>query len=312
MTSNKSFMKEKNTDIAEVLLRNVKALSAGCGVSQKMIPAGGAPLPSPDALQSMVDLLKKIMFHGFFDERKTNEDVRSYTIGVHLEEVFSLLKRQIARAIIYKYNEQSSLEVKRKAADLTLQFIDSVPEIRRVLYTDVEAMFDNDPAVDNYGEVIFSYPVVQAMASYRIAHRLLKLGVPVIPRIITEQAHSKTGIDIHPGAEIGSYFSIDHGTGVVIGETCVIGNHVTLYQGVTLGARNFKLGGASAGKDAPRHPVLEDNVTIYSNSTVLGHVTIGHDTVIGGNVWVTTSLPPHTTLVQGKAVSIGFTDGAGI
>jgi serine O-acetyltransferase len=138
------------------------------------------------------------------------------------------------------------------------------------------------------------------------------MGVPVIPRIITEQAHSATGIDIHPGAQIGEYFSIDHGTGVVIGETCIIGNHVTLYQGVTLGAKNFKINHDGKPQNTPRHPIIEDFVTIYSNSTVLGRVTIGHHTVIGGNIWVTQSLSPYSVLIQGKATSMDFTDGAGI
>jgi len=313
--------KERNFDMrkltghdetADVLLRNVKVLTATAPRLKQMMPANDAPLPSPDALQTIIDLLKRVIFHGFFDERKADREVRSYTIGVNLEDAFTLLKQQIARALIYKSPERDTADVKSEAKQLALGLIDSVPEIQRMLFSDVEAMFANDPAVDNYGEVIFSYPVVQAMISYRIAHRLLKMGVPVMPRIITEQAHSQTGIDIHPGAEIGEHFSIDHGTGVVIGETCIIGHHVTLYQGVTLGARNFKLGGMTAEQEAARHPILEDRVTIYSNSTVLGRVTIGHDTVIGGNVWVTNSLPPHTTLIQGKAISMDFTDGAGI
>jgi serine O-acetyltransferase len=238
--------------------------------------------------------------------------VRSYAIGVNLEKVFSSLKKQIARALHYKDVERDKQEVSQLASDIAIRFIDRIPEIKRLLFTDVAAVYENDPAVDNYGEVIFSYPVVHAMVSYRIAHELLVMGVPVIPRIITEQAHSATGIDIHPGAKIGEYFSIDHGTGVVIGETCIIGNHVTLYQGVTLGAKNFKINHEGKPQNVPRHPILEDYVTVYSNSTVLGRVTIGHHTVIGGNIWVTHSLPPYSTLIQGKAMSMDFTDGAGI
>ena len=195
---------------------------------------------------------------------------------------------------------------------LALEFIDSLPEIKRLLYTDIQAMFDNDPAAKTYGEVIFCYPVVNTMVHYRVAHRLHKMGVPVIPRIITEQAHSKTGIDIHPGAQIGEYFSIDHGTGVVIGETTIIGNHVTLYQGVTLGAKSFKYDEEGNMLNVPRHPIIEDHVTVYSNASILGRITIGHDSVIGGNIWLTHSVPPYSKILQSKAIDAGFQDGAGI
>lgn len=150
------------------------------------------------------------------------------------------------------------------------------------------------------------------MTHYRFAHALLQLGVPILPRLISEAAHSATGIDIHPGAEIGEYFSIDHGTGVVIGETCVIGDHVRLYQGVTLGAKSFKFDAAATSSGEPRHPILEDRVVVYSNSSILGRVRIGHDSVIGGNVWQTTDLPPCSRVVQGRASISTFEDGGGI
>jgi serine O-acetyltransferase len=153
---------------------------------------------------------------------------------------------------------------------------------------------------------------MNTMTHYRIAHKLHQLQVPVIPRIITEQAHSKTGIDIHPGAQIGEYFAIDHGTGVVIGETAIIGNHVTLYQGVTLGAKSFKYDENGNMLNIPRHPILEDHVTVYSNASILGRITIGHDSVIGGNIWVTHSVPPYSRIQQSKAVDVAFQDGAGI
>ena len=159
-------------------------------------------------------------------------------------------------------------------------------------------MYNNDPAVDNYAEVILCYPVVQSMVNYRTAHALLKLGVPVIPRVISELAHSSTGIDINPGAEIGEYFAIDHGTGVVIGETSIIGNHVTIYQGVTLGAKNFTLDSNGHPVNVPRHPIIEDNVTIYANATILGRITVGHGAVIGGNIWLTQSVPPGSRVLQ--------------
>ena len=202
--------------------------------------------------------------------------------------------------------------MKPSARDLALQLIDALPEIKRLLYTDVQAMFDNDPAAINYGEIIFSYPVTKAMIHYRIAHKLHELQVPVIPRIITELAHSETGIDIHPGAQIGEYFAIDHGTGVVIGETCIIGSHVTLYQGVTLGSKSFKKDADGNMLNIPRHPLIEDNVTIYSNASILGRITIGHDSVIGGNIWVTHDVAPNSRVQQSKAVERHFEGGLGI
>lgn len=163
-----------------------------------------------------------------------------------------------------------------------------LPELKEQLAMDVEAAYNGDPAAESYEEIICCYPVIKAMINYRIAHRMLELGVQLVPRIITEKAHSETGIDIHPAAKIGHHFTIDHGTGVVIGATCIIGNYVKLYQGVTLGAKSFPLDeNGHPIKGIPRHPILEDNVIIYSNATVLGRITIGRGTVIGGNLWVT-------------------------
>ena len=173
--------------------------------------------------------------------------------------------------------------------------------MRRTLATDVEAAYNGDPAAQSFGEVISCYPAIRAISNYRIAHELLKLGVPLIPRIITEMAHSETGIDIHPGAEIGGYFTIDHGTGVVIGETCIIGNNVKLYQGVTLGAKSFPLDeDGKPIKGIPRHPILEDNVIVYSNATILGRITIGQGATVGGNIWVTEDVPAGARIVQTK------------
>ena len=191
-------------------------------------------------------------------------------------------------------------------------FMDSLPRIRELLATDVEAIAHNDPAVKSRQEIIFCYPAVTAMLYYRTAHELYLLGVPVIPRMLTEYAHSSTGIDIHPGAVIGDHFAIDHGTGIVIGETSVIGSHVTMYQGVTLGARNFSYGADGKPMNIPRHPILEDGVTVFSNASILGRVTIGKDSVIGGNVWLTHSVPAQSRILQGKTQELAFTDGAGI
>ena len=191
-------------------------------------------------------------------------------------------------------------------------FVAALPEIRRLLETDVKAIAKNDPAVTDEQEIVFCYPAVTAMLYYRSAHVLLRLGVPVIPRMLTEYAHSQTGIDIHPAASIGEYFAIDHGTGIVIGATSIIGNHVTLYQGVTLGAKNFRYGEDGRPMALPRHPILEDNVTVYSNASLLGRITIGEGSVIGGNVWLTHSVPPHSRVLQGKPQDLPLLDGAGI
>ena len=185
-------------------------------------------------------------------------------------------------------------------ADLCLPeaFQAEIPEISRLVNTDVDAVLHNDPAVTDRGEVILSYPLTYAMIHFRTAHVLYRLGVPRIPRMLTELAHSRTGIDIHPAAQIGEYFCIDHGTGVVIGETTIIGKHVVLYQGVTLGAKNFEYDAEGRPKDLPRHPILEDNVTVYSNTSILGRVRIGHDTIIGGNIWLTQDVPANSTVLQ--------------
>ena len=298
-----------------VLQKNVALMSKHTEKEVGMMPATEAPLPSVEQVKQIVTLVKSIIFPDYFNRRQPDETQRSYYIGVHMEELLTLLTKQIAHGLQFcedceaiRTKEQVYTEAER----LALTFIDTLPEIKRQLYTDVEAMFDNDPAAPNYGEVIFCYPVVNTMTHYRVAHKLHEMQVPVIPRIITEQAHSKTGIDIHPGAQIGEYFSIDHGTGVVIGETSIIGNHVTLYQGVTLGAKSFKYDEQGNMLNVPRHPIIQDNVTIYSNASILGRITIGHDSVIGGNIWLTHSVPPGSRILQSKAVDADFTDGAGI
>ena len=287
----------------EILLRNVALLSAVDEKEKSMMPAGTAPLPSVEEVSRIVSLAKSIIFADYFYKRQPDQQIRAYAIGVHMEELYNLLRRQIARGLQFCDECCKEAEVTSSADEIALKFIDQLPEIKRLLFTDVEAMFRNDPAATNYGEVIYCYPIIDTMTHYRIAHVLHQMQVPVIPRIITEQAHSKTGIDIHPGATIGEYFTIDHGTGVVIGETCIIGHHVTLYQGVTLGAKSFKYDAEGNMLNVPRHPIIEDYVTIYSNASILGRITIGHHSVIGGNIWVTNDIPPYTQLQQGKVPS---------
>ena len=302
-------------EVNEALRRNVALLSKQTDSEVSMMPATVAPLPSVEQVKRIVVLVKNIVFPDYFNKRQPDEGIRSYYIGVHMEELATLLTKQIAHGLQFcedcaaiRTKEQVYTEAER----LALAFIDTLPEIKRLLYTDVQAMFDNDPAAPNFGEVIFCYPSMNAMTHYRVAHKLHELRVPVIPRIITELAHSKTGIDIHPGAQIGEYFSIDHGTGVVIGETSIIGNHVALYQGVTLGAKSFKYDEQGNMLNIPRHPIIEDYVTVYSNASILGRITIGHHSTIGGNIWLTHSVPPNSKILQSKAVDAGFTDGAGI
>ena len=305
---------ERNT----VLQRIIKALALHTEDELRMMPATEAQLPSVVDVKRIVELVKSIIFTDYFHKREADAKMRSYVIGVKMEELYELLCRQICCGLQFCKNTKTTdcgcteNDAKAVAHGIALKFIDELPEVKRLLYTDVEAMFYNDPAAQTYGEVIFCYPVIDTMIHYRIAHVLHKMDVPVIPRIITEQAHSKTGIDIHPGAQIGEYFAIDHGTGVVIGETCIIGSHVTLYQGVTLGAKSFKYDADGNMLNVPRHPIIEDHVTVYSNASILGRITIGHHSVVGGNIWVTNDVPPYSRIQQSKAVETGFEGGLGI
>jgi serine O-acetyltransferase len=190
--------------------------------------------------------------------------------------------------------------------------MESLPDIAAVLDKDITAAYDGDPAARSREEVMLAYPAFETITIFRLAHRLFELGMPLLPRMMTEYAHSRTGIDIHPGATIGEYFAIDHGTGVVIGETAIIGSHVTLYQGVTLGAKSFRYDENGNMLNIPRHPIIEDYVTVYSNASILGRITIGHHSVIGGNIWVTNNVPPHSRIQQSKAVDMSFQGGLGI
>ena len=209
---------------------------------------------------------------------------------------------QIFHGLCFEREADCPDEPRDRASEVAVAFINQIPRIKYLLSTDVKAILDGDPAAKSPSEIIFCYPAVRAILHQRVAHELLKLQVPVIPRIITEMAHSETGIDIHPGAQIGEYFSIDHGTGVVIGQTAIVGNHVRLYQGVTLGAKSFTLDEEGLPMDVPRHPIIEDDVTIYSNTSVLGRITIGRGSVIGGNIWLTHSVPPYSKVLQTRAV----------
>lgn len=260
----------------------------------------GNPLPSGKALEDIIDLARAILFPGYFGKSTVNIRTIRYHIGVNVERLHKLLSDQILAGLCFckTCDEESYQELDQQrghAEQLAAELISRLPQIRKILATDVEAAYNGDPAAESYGEIISCYPVIKALTNYRVAHELVELGVPLIPRIITEMAHSETGIDIHPAATIGRHFTIDHGTGVVIGATCIIGNNVKLYQGVTLGAKSFPLDdNGNPIKGIPRHPILEDDVVIYANATVLGRVTIGEGCVVGANVWVTEDMEPNT------------------
>ncbi len=255
---------------------------------------GGSMLPSVDIMEEVVGLLSEVIFPGYLGDSAVAGGLLKNHIAINLEKIYRLLCDQIDRVL--KLEETNTIE--HDASDIAYQFIESIEDIKSMLITDVEAVYKADPAAKSIGEVIFCYPSIVAMIHHRIAHRLSELNVPIIPRIIAEIAHSRTGIDIHPAAQIGRYFAIDHGTGVVIGETCIIGENVVIYQGVTLGAKGFKYDENGAVINTPRHPIIEDNVKIYSNSSILGRITIGHDAIIGGNMWVDADVEPYAKIVQ--------------
>lgn len=234
----------------------------------------GMRIPDIVQLEKMMVLVRNVVFPEYY-----NADWQEW-------ELHHVLEGQL----------RTILDI-NKVEEVTDAFMSSLPEISRLLHTDVEAAMSNDPAVESEMEVVFCYPMTEVMLHYRTAHQLLLLGVPLLPRMLTELAHSKTGIDIHPKATIGDHFCIDHGTGVVIGATTIIGSGVVIYQGVTLGARNFHYDEQGLPRDIPRHPIIEDNVTIYSNASILGRITIGHDSIIGGNVWLTHDVPANSRII---------------
>jgi serine O-acetyltransferase len=238
-------------------------------------------------------------------------------MGATLHRSALILTDEIHRGLCFACRREESDRTPAsclgRAKRITADFLDCLPELRRMLALDAVAAYEGDPAASDPSEAIFCYPGVRALTSHRIAHELFRLGVPLIPRIISEHAHSETGIDIHPGASIGESLFIDHGTGVVVGETTVIGKRVRIYQGVTLGAKSFPLDGdGNPIKGIDRHPVIEDDVTIYSGATILGRVTIGRGSVIGGNVWLTKGLPPESRISQSRPKTQRFENGGGI
>lgn len=259
-----------------------------------------------ESVYRIIEHLRTALFPGVYEKQPIDEDGINIIIGNSIRSAAIQLNNLIIKTLKNKCDRKDEKpgcrECIDRANEATKTLISRLPEIRRVLQTDIQAAYDGDPAATSTEEIILSYPSIDAVSIYRLAHELYKMGIPVIPRIMTEYAHQRTGIDIHPGATIGEYFFIDHGTGVVIGETCTIGNHVKIYQGVTLGAKSFKLDeSGNPVKGIKRHPDIEDNVIIYAGATILGGDTvIGHDSVIGGNVWLIHSVPPYSKVNNGQ------------
>ncbi len=251
--------------------------------------------PNKEVIIDITKKLQRIVYPGYYRDHVYKVYNVQTNLGTLIEDVIYNLNKQIARVLRYNeiFSDCAEEIVSTKAEELSLEFLKRIPHVRALLDTDLQAAYDGDPAATGIDEIIFAYPGIQAITIYRLAHELYLLNVPILPRIMTEYAHSNTGIDIHPGATIGRYFFIDHGTGIVVGETTVIGDNVKVYQGVTLGALSTR--GGQSLRGVRRHPKIEDNVTIYSNASILGGDTvIGHDSIIGGNTFITESVPPES------------------
>ena len=279
------------SDKKSAILRAAKGLTENYASEELFMPKSGRRLPNRSVIIDIVRDLKSIVFPGYFSTDTSATVFPEYYVGHRLNDLYDRLKNQIEIALLYHGEEPE--EAATHADRTACGFFEQLPEIQRLLLTDVQAGFDGDPAAKSKEEIIFSYPGLFAIYVYRLAHVLYKEEIPFIPRVMSEYAHGRTGIDINPGATIGEYFFIDHGTGVVVGETTEIGNNVKLYQGVTLGALSTRKGQQLA--NVKRHPTIRDNVTIYSNSTVLGGETVvGENTIIGGNTFITESIPANT------------------
>ncbi|TFY99214.1 serine acetyltransferase [Ramlibacter henchirensis] len=264
---------------------------------------GGRELPSPQALERIVDQLKGALFPMRLGPPDLRNETEDFYVGHTLDAALRALHAQVCLEVRHaaRHSENGADGTPARASALVREFAQSLPDIRRLLDTDVLAAWQGDPAARSVDEVLLCYPGVLAMIHHRLAHRLYRLGLPLLARIVAEIAHSRTGIDIHPGATIGKGFFIDHGTGVVIGETAVIGERVRLYQNVTLGAKRFPMAeDGHLAKGLPRHPIVEDDAVIYAGATVLGRVTIGKGAVIGGNVWVTHDVPAGGSVAQAR------------
>jgi serine O-acetyltransferase len=275
----------------------VDKLVASCSRGGCFDHVSAEPIPHREAIIDILHRLALILYPGYFIRARLDSVNLEYYLGEQVTALYEILSEQIILAIRHDCirHNQSCVHCEPLGHQLTVEFLRKLPELRTMLAKDIRAALEGDPAAKGYDEIIFSYPGIRAITIYRIAHELHHLNIPLIPRIMTEYAHSRTGIDIHPGAYIGESFFIDHGTGVVIGETCVIGNSVRIYQGVTLGAISLSKVEVKKLRSKKRHPSIEDDVIIYANATILGGETVvGARSVIGGNVWLTHSVPPDT------------------
>ena len=286
--------KEQLPDIAENIIES-------CYDKECYTHIDYEPIPSEGYVVDIINKLKEILFPGYFTREKIDPVNLKYYMGQSVSVLFDMLSVQIAHSIrhdCFRYDLPCN-ECEEQGQKIALNLLESIPLLRKILATDVRAVYDGDPAAKSHDEIIFSYPGIFAVTVYRVAHKLFELQVPLLPRIMTEHAHSLTGIDIHPGADIGESFVIDHGTGVVIGETTVIGKNVRIYQGVTLGALSLPKDAGKRLRGKKRHPTIEDDVIVYSGATILGGNTIiGARSVIGGNVWITKSVPPDTKVIM--------------
>jgi serine O-acetyltransferase len=300
--SSKSSRKVQTLKPGESAHRRLEAIiddvAASYGEGRRIDNLESASLPNQRKIVEALNHLENVMYMGFYATRRLDAVNLRQNVAEHMYRSCDVLVEQIARAVVYRRagGGEPMAEDRAWSENAVLEVFRKVPEIRAGVALDVEAAYDGDPAASSIEEIIFSYPAIQAITVYRIAHEFYVREVPLIPRILTEHAHGRTGIDIHPGAQIGKSFFIDHGTGVVIGETTVIGDHVKLYQGVTLGALSLRRDGTGALiRNHKRHPTIEDHVTIYAGATILGGETvIGRNSVVGGNVWLTKSVPPNT------------------
>jgi serine O-acetyltransferase len=295
-----------------------------CAANQDLLHGRGRrrgrhALPSRGAVAAVVEDLRAVMFPGHFGATDLAPSSIRYYVGAQLDKLQVALTEQVRRGLVLACNHRGVTAAGEcqlcdyRAVEATRALVGCLPAIRRTLETDLKAAYASDPAAKFLDETLYCYPGILAITQHRIAHELHKLSIPLIPRIISELAHAATGIDIHPGAEIGPSFFIDHGTGVVIGETCQIGARVRLYQGVTLGARSFSTDpDGFLVKGLPRHPIIGDDVVIYAGATILGRVTIGEGAEIGGNVWLTRDVPANARVTQARLQHDAFEDGSGI
>ena len=287
--------------MTEVVPSVVEQITRSCGTRDCFEHVSPIPLPNREPIIDIIHLARRILFPGYFTKENIDPVNLEYYLGQEITTLFNKLSGQITWAVrhdCFRYQSVECVHCSEQGRDKALRFIELLPELRLRLAEDVRAAYEGDPSSRSYDQIIFCFPGLLAVTVYRIAHELFILDVPLIPRIMTEYAHSETGIDIHPGAVIGDYFFIDHGTGVVIGETTTIGDRVRLYQGVTLGALSLPRDAGESLKGKKRHPTIENDVIIYAGATILGGETvIGERSVIGGNVWLTESVPPGTKVI---------------